>query len=635
MQSPVLLLESRPSADQPVVAHMAATMGLQVLVAPWSSCSVKSQGIVIQKARSIRSDGFVGECIGTLYVRPGLIAVLDPTPATLAHGSQLALATGSLWGHCDLVSTLKWPPLSPSDDYADDGLITPDAGQPLGLAVTGRLAERVLYTYTTAEQSHRASPLRSRTCAPCGVRALADGAYELVDGLAPDCPDAESRRTLLRKWLAAVKTRIDPQPAVELGGEFARLYGTWTYIDTAYEPEAKELYIDPTLDLAFPGSDRIEGLRKLLARRRCAHSPSKFDRRTVEVGVGRACLVDGLRVGSDPDFKDFTVLGVGVTPFSEGGFVEVGRKIDGKATVRRGWHRKYCAERLESSDCRAGRVVAMYEVPGDGVEMLDGSVSPEALIVRAFRCNMRVKQLDPLICCMHSTQHTPLTHAYVAQRAIERRGNNENLEWLSHVLLMYEASQESLRSFVLDPAPSPEDLSWEACVRQARIDAIRSHAPFVLRTVFDRLSRELQAPVDESFYLEWFATSVGEQLARWYELRFLYDYHHPGISRWKPLHLYTLGENNVTLLAEFPDLDTGVFIDDEDSYLASALQLPAADIPVLRERFGFFHNRELEAALATVKTLAAILSHCYGDLGVDAPAIFEKAYNNARYSTDC
>jgi hypothetical protein len=356
------------------------------------------------------------------------------------------------------------------------------------------------------------------------------------------------------------------------------------------------------------------------------------DQREVETGVGRACLVSGLR-SEHSDLVDFTVLGIGVTPYSEGGFVEVGRAIDGKATVRRGWHRKKCAERLEDAGCRAGRVVAMYEVPGNGVKMLDGTISPEALIVRAFRSTYRVKNLDPLICSLHSTQHTPLVHAYVADRAValhRRRGGQylNELE-LAQALGRWDASQESLRLLVNGAAPAVHDTSAAAVVRQVRLDVIAEQTPRLMSLIYQRLAGDLkisEQDVDAAFYLRWFARSCGTQLARWRDMRFLYDYHHPGISRWTLGHIYTLGENNVSLLAEFVDLDTGTFVDDPDEELLSILQLPPEDLPVLRERFDFFHQREVTAAKTVIETLTALLFHSYGHLDVNPLAEFDGAY---------
>ena len=113
--------------------------------------------------------------------------------------------------------------------------------------------------------------------------------------------------------------------------------------------------------------------------------------------------------------------------------------------------------------------------------------------------------------------------------------------------------------------------------------------------------------LDDAEYLKWFATALGDQLRKWRHLRFLHDYNHPGTQRWFPGHLYTLGENNVTLMAEFPDLDTGVFVDDDPSYLKAHLQLTERDIDVLRENYQLFHERDANAAATVVRSMGGLL----------------------------
>ena len=173
---------------------------------------------------------------------------------------------------------------------------------------------------------------------------------------------------------------------------------------------------------------------------------------------------------------------------------------------------------------------------------------------------------------------------------------------------------------------------WASLVHAARIAAIDAWAPQLLRPVGARLALELQLDRDVTTgeYLRWFAGCVGSQLATWRRLRFLHDYHHPGVGRWRPDHLYTLGENNVTLLAEFPDLDTGVFVDDDEEYLARATQLTPGDVAVLREGFSHFHARDVTAAETVVRTLAHLT--CRNDPGMVTKALqdYHAAYAAAR-----
>lgn len=629
----VLLLDN--SFDAPLSRLTAALSGLSIVTAPWQRCQASGSGVSIQGAVSYKG-GSKLEHSGTITFAPAAIAVIDATPVSLKHGERLAYVTNALWGHCK-AALPRWPSWTTRAQQAVEGIwIQHDPRSPTGLTASAAWAQR-LVTQRSTFPTQTIDPLCSRTLAPCGVLLTGDS-FTLIDGFATNHPDREGQEQLLTHWLNMIGTRAfgAASPIALTSSPFPELFETSRYIDTEYEPLAQPLYIDPSLEVVAAVDDR-EALHRLVARRRtnrlCANAE---DLREVETGVGRACLVQGLRCHCE-DLVDFTVLGIGVTPYSEGGFVEVGRKIDGKATVRRGWHRKNCAERLENAGCRAGRVVAMYEVPGDGVQMLDGTVSPEALIVRGFRSTYRVKNLDPLICSLHSTQHTPLVHAYVAQRAIElhrQRGGQRLSELeLAHALSQHDASQESLRLLVQGAAPSPHDTSAAAVVRQVRLDVIASQAPRLMATIFQRLADDLHIAsqdVDPEVYLRWFARSCGEQLARWHQLRFLYDYHHPGVSRWSPGHIYTLGENNVSLLAEFVDLDTGTFVDDPDEELISILQLPPEDLPVLREGFDFFHQREITATRTVIETLTALLQHSYGALDVNPLAQFDEAYDDGR-----
>ena len=631
----VLFLGSHSSDE--LLSHLASLSGLSLVAAPWQQCQVSGSKVSVRGAFSYRG-GTRFEYPGTLTFAPALIAVLAPTRPSLQVGERLAYACHALWGHCSNAARLTWPSWATKEQQGEGVLVEYDPRSPTGLTASAPWASVVVGT-PSAAQAIEISPLTSQVLAPCGV--LTEGPF-LIDGFASNAPDPAAQQRHIVNWLnTAVANRTQAVPAVTLtSGPFPEMFETSRYIDTEYVSEARALYIDPSLQLDPAdqhGQDRT--LARLIARRRSNRLyAATEDLREIETGVGRACLVEGLRAGQ-ADLVDFTVLGIGVTPYSEGGFVEVGRKIDGKATVRRGWHRKDCADRLEDAGCRAGRVLAMYEVPGEGVQMLDGTVSPEALILRAFRSTYRVKNLDPLICALHSTQHTPLVHAYVAERALElhrsRGGHTLDEPELAQALSRWDASQESLRLLVQGEAPSPFDTSAAAVVRQARLDVIAAQTPPLMEVIFERLAQDLQLPrqdVTPTSYLRWFARCTGRQLARWRQMRFLYDYHHPGVSRWTLGHIYTLGENNVSLLAEFPDLDTGTFVDDPDDKLLSILQLPPEDIPVLRSNFDFFHQREIIAAKTVLETLTALLYHSYGYLDVAPLNEFDETYHAERFS---
>jgi hypothetical protein len=139
-----------------------------------------------------------------------------------------------------------------------------------------------------------------------------------------------------------------------------------------------------------------------------------------------------------------------------------------------------------------------------------------------------------------------------------------------------------------------------------------------------RLARDLGAGITLRDYVEWFAISLGRTLARWRALRFLHDYHQPGIGRSAPA--FTLVENNVTLLGEFPDLDTGLFVDDPPGRVGAELQLSPSELQQLRHGFSEFHLREVAACRAVAATLAAIALPSSGRPADEAMHCFDAAY---------
>jgi hypothetical protein len=511
-----------------------------------------------------------------------------------------------------------------------------------------------------------------RLVAPCAVLFRSPTEHSLIDPFSIcvwQGGGQASWRGAMKAWLQHVYRRTEgPEPlsipdprirthsaegsmgphdcaGVNLGdhtigmASFPKLFGTSQFIETELIPNASFVYLDPELEptTVLDGEELQSALRRILCRRRCAipSTGQLTEQRLVEPGVGRACLVQGIRSRGSSHFHEFTVLGIGLTPFSEGGYVEIGRKIDGKASLFRAWHRKTSAERLEAQGCRTGRVVAIVLLPGEDIEMPDGTFSPSALIVRGFRCAYRIKQLDPLVCCLHSIQHTPLVGAYLMRRARELRlseaGGLADDELLARSLEMQGASQESLRALL---AVQPRDYvtDWSALVMRVRLEVIDMYVPVLVGAAKRRLARELEVmdtEVRDVDYLTWFAESVGAQLKTWRHLRFLHDYHQPGVSRWKPGHLYTLGENNVTLLAEFPDLDTGVFVEDDEEHLTATLQLTTEDVAVLRERYLLFHQRDVEATETVLRTLGTLLFRAEGGVVETAVARFRRSYADA------
>jgi hypothetical protein len=65
-------------------------------------------------------------------------------------------------------------------------------------------------------------------------------------------------------------------------------------------------------------------------------------------------------------------------------------------------------------------------------------------------------------------------------------------------------------------------------------------------------------------------------------------------------------ENNVTLSAEFADLETAAFVDMDTAYLCGALQLEPHDVEILRSNFEQFHRTDLQQAYRAVETVLKV-----------------------------
>jgi hypothetical protein len=157
--------------------------------------------------------------------------------------------------------------------------------------------------------------------------------------------------------------------------------------------------------------------------------------------------------------------------------------------------------------------------------------------------------------------------------------------------------------------PPPDAGLGEA--RTRRLALVRLYAPVLLGLARARLAVELGRDpeterLDNRFYAAWFADCLGKQLATFRRLRFLHDYHHPGVARTPPGTLHSLSENNVSLLAEFADLETAIFVERFDQAQADTLFLTRADYDVLEDNYAAFHAIEVARARSVVLTLAFV-----------------------------
>ncbi len=355
--------------------------------------------------------------------------------------------------------------------------------------------------------------------------------------------------------------------------------------------------------------------------------------RLVEPGVGRTYLVDGWSLAGRPELTDFTITGGGLTPYSIGGYLNSATFITGRAALERLRHRQRCGWQLEHIGGRTSPVLAIFRLPGETAPLPNGEETDAGLALRGFRSVLRVRQLDPVAGFYQSIQHAPLIGEAILQKArlagIE--SGNDHASML-HALDRYAGGFDDIRAVLW-----PHDITGTAARAQAlRRWLVSLYAPAILELICARLARELQrdsatAPVSTEEYVTWFAHTMGKQLALWRDHRFLHDYHKPGIERYSGL--MTLVESNVTLLAEFPDLDTAIFVDDEES--AMSLQLSTRDQLVLRNYYNEFHLREVEAAKAVVKSLACAATGSDAILCEWAETVFSRAYAGFPGSAGC
>jgi hypothetical protein len=662
------------SPDQKRVPTLAAKSGFRSILGRWHHSEPRHQGVSVRDAFEIDDLGGIRPIPGTVSFRPSLIAVLDSSVPALERGYQLPLGRRAVWSHLEhdvvmakqsegyrfastdpgglcvapnstiavgVVETQRTPP------FLRLGFLTLIKNSETSIKLNNDKALEAVVRKTTVESLARLLPMTvvaqrnsvRRIMCPIVVRLGPEDLHISLEILRRDPANVDSTHTefAILEWLRYLRRSLTPAPPfslsqlafdpipptndLELTSEFfPALFQTpkhvWTeLVDGAF------LHLDPDLVPRnySDGADCASELRDILFHRRTfAVATAANKSRLVETGVGRACLLDDIKIKSQPHFRDFTVLGVGLTQFSENGFMEMGRTIDGKAALIRAWHRKACAERLENAGCRAGKVVAIIKLASEEIEMSDGKLTPACLAVRAFRCAFRVKQLDSIVCSLHSVQHTPLISAFLTERAHELRFEKglpdlrglADDEALAREIEMQGASQLSLRKLVASPTPSPGNEDWPPLIREVRLELIDSYSRAPLNLAKRRLAEELDVSsqsISDVDYLFWFAKTLGQQLNTWKRLRFLHDYHHRGVSRWQPETLFSLGENNVSLLAEFPDLDTSLFVDDDEEYLMSTLQLQKDDVEFMRGSFSLLHHREVLAAEEVVRTLANIM----------------------------
>jgi hypothetical protein len=665
LRRPLLLLLVEGYALGPGVLRAAAAAlqaGFRPVVTPWFALALSECGIAAVAGFELLADEARRAIAGTEQLRPDAVAVLADV-RRLGRAARVAvdglvnasgaaviapLLDGAAMAAADCHGVLSFAPIRfwTAHSAADD---EPEA-------LCGALADGDARTALLAAGDP------ARVLLPLSLTAgQARFGFIATDGTGVDLP-------LLRAWLAAAAPRCAPRlpfllptprflradageaplyrTAAPMRLDPARPPGPPALAQMLPSPAAGHVFVptaarqDAAFDFLHPGLEgpsftdtnlavRSDGLLRHTARSIDeAACDDRLGLRLVEPGVGRAVVVDHLALAGRPDLMDFTALGVGLTPYSRDGFVDVGRAIDGLAALCRGRHRRTCAERLEAAGCRAGAVAAIATLADDTIDVPGVGRIRAAIVVRGFRCVLRVKQLDPIGCFYHSIQHAPLAHDFLTHPLWDRLAGGSARQNLLMALESYAAAS-SLAGLMAPPA----DMN-AARARARRLETVRLYAPMVLEMVRARLAVELgrdpetQAP-DNAEYVQWFAGSLGRQFAQFRRLRFLHDYHQPGIGRASPAWLYTLGENNVTLLAEFPDLDTGVFVDRYDAEHMDEVFLSRSDFTALADGFAQSHARDVEAGRTVLRTLGFVALD--GDAAAlrEADRTFDRAYAEA------
>jgi hypothetical protein len=289
-------------------------------------------------------------------------------------------------------------------------------------------------------------------------------------------------------------------------------------------------------------------------------------------------------------------------------------------------------------------VLAIVVLPDQWVDMLDGSQSPAVIMLRGFRCLLRVKQLDPVAAFYHCSEDSSLAATILLDLALPRlqattgegtAARSFAVSQLAEGLESYQAGAEDFANVVGTTGRSPRH-AGERLARLTRQQLIAEYSPVLFDMIIERLRNDggfSDGPVlDVASYVQGFAASMGTQLGRMYQGRFLHDYHHPGVGRYRAGWPYTLLENNVTLAAEFADLETGIFVDALEDAVDS-LQITEAEVRILQENFDACHQRDVGLArrismsLAAAASLAGYLENSVQEL---VQEIFDDFYSQGR-----
>jgi hypothetical protein len=453
---------------------------------------------------------------------------------------------------------------------------------------------------------------------------------QLVAALADGLWDGEHVRVRARdRGLAGVTLRVGNDggaptldasigPGADLRALYHPLAAVLPVVGDDHCVVATRACADAAFDYLHPGLvgprlDGVRGRRRQLLRylgRLIDPCADGSGHRYVEPGVGRTYLVDFVRVGGQPELREFSVTGVGLTPFAADGFFFRDPHIDGHMPLIRARHRLRLAQVLREFGCRVPTVAAIITAPEIEHTMPDHSRLPGALMVRGFRTILRVKQLDPLA----NVLMTPVAWTHIQQLLQSRHWDADRRLRDTEGIADDPTSGDRtctclIPSFFLGVRAGRRCEESSGCRRQ-RVALMREHAPAVLKVAWMRLSEELGRDpetelVTATEYARWFAASLGAQLAAMRRARFLHDYR-AAQSEWDDPYdlLNSLTDTNVTLLAELADLDTGVLVDRGEFAWVEALRISHDSWQMLRDDYDELHANEVRIARGIAETVA-------------------------------
>jgi hypothetical protein len=385
--------------------------------------------------------------------------------------------------------------------------------------------------------------------------------------------------------------------------------GDHCIVDTTFCPQARFEYLHPALrgpvfrgSIDPPLSHMLRYLGRLVSKNG-VHEQDRNRKRFVEPGIGRTYLLDFLYLEGIHHIHDFSATGIGITPYATDGFVLSGPDIDGFCSLVKADHRREIAERLCEAGCRVPLTCAIIRL--DGIEKIwpDGRTSVAAIIVRGSRMVLRVQQCDPLHGYFHSPYHSNLAREYFA-----RKPEVQSMPATLQSQVLDECTKHfDLRPIVFtDRYRTLPDGDPLRTAREIRLREINEHAPMMVRLARLRLAQECGlTPRPNALscadYIAWFAESIGRQMAIMRKERFLFDYR---VGR-DPNIANSLHESQVSLLAEFHDLDTGAFTESSHH---DGVFLTNSQFNNLQRNYSKWHSRELVEAMAIVRSMALIVN---------------------------